>query len=229
MDIKWIGSPNYNPGRVDKAGNTYKPLAIINHIMEGTLTGTDDWFNQTASQVSSHYGVGRNGEVHQYVKEEDTAWANGRKLAPDQAWLDNFPAVNPNLWTISIEHEGYPNQELTPEQTAASIELQRNIAAKWNIPIDDTHITGHFRIDSQGKKDCPGPHFPWDEILSALKPAPQQQEETEVSEYKPIPCPDWAKATVDKLVAKGKLTDPTGDYSFYRVLVILDRFGLFDK
>jgi N-acetyl-anhydromuramyl-L-alanine amidase AmpD len=225
MEVKWIGTPNFATGR-----KGYKPLAIINHIMEGTLAGTDDWFGKTESQVSSHYGIGRNGEVHQYVKEEDTAWANGRKLEPNQAWLANFPAdVNPNLWTISIEHEGYPDQPLTPEQTAATIELQRYLCAKWDIPVDDVHITGHFRIDSQWKADCPGPHFPWDAIYSALTPAPVVEEETKVSEYTPIPVPDWAKATIDKLVAKGKLTDPTGDYSFYRVLVILDRFGLFDK
>jgi hypothetical protein len=168
MEVKWIGTPNFATGR-----KGYKPLAIINHIMEGTLAGTDDWFSKPESQVSSHYGIGRNGEVHQYVKEEDTAWANGRKLEPNEAWIANFPVdVNPNLWTISIEHEGYPDQPLTPEQTAATIELQRYLTAKWNIPVDDVHITGHFRIDSQWKSDCPGPHFPWDAIYAALKPVP---------------------------------------------------------
>jgi N-acetyl-anhydromuramyl-L-alanine amidase AmpD len=224
MELKWIGSPNFGKGR-----NGYKPLAIVNHIMCGTLDGTDSWFKNTASGVSAHFGVGRDGSVHQYVLEEDTAWANGRKDTPDAAWLANFPAVNPNYWTISIEHEGYPNQELTPEQKAATIELHKYLVDKWNIPVDDVHITGHFRIDSVSRSDCPGPHFPWADIFNALKPAPVVEEEKEVSDYKPIPVPDWAKATIDKLVAKGKLTDPTGDYSFYRVLVILDRFGLFDK
>jgi N-acetyl-anhydromuramyl-L-alanine amidase AmpD len=41
--------------------------------MDGTLAGTDAWFTNPASQVSAQYGIGKNGEVHQYVKEEDTA------------------------------------------------------------------------------------------------------------------------------------------------------------
>ncbi|RXZ84157.1 M15 family peptidase [Paenibacillaceae bacterium] len=47
--------------------------------------------------------------------------------------------------------------------------------------------------------------------------------------------PTWAKATVDKLTKMASksgngfvLTDPTGDYSFYRALVVLDRTGAFD-
>jgi hypothetical protein len=140
--------------------------------MCGTLDGTDSWFKNTTSGVSAHFGVGRDGSVHQYVLEEDTAWANGRKDTPDTAWLANFPAVNPNYWTISIEHEGYPNQELTPEQKAATIELHKYLVAKFNIPVDDVHITGHFRIDSVSRSECPGPHFPWADIFNALKPAP---------------------------------------------------------
>lgn len=167
MNTQWIGSPNFATGR---GGN--KPLAIINHIMCGTLDGTDSWFKNPSSQVSAHFGVGKDGSVHQYVKEEDTAWANGRKSSPDQDWLSQFPAVNPNQWTISIEHEGYPDQPFTPEQIAATIELHKYLVNKWGIVIDDTHITGHFRIDSVSRKDCPGPNFPWAQIFDALKPKP---------------------------------------------------------
>jgi hypothetical protein len=47
-----------------------KPVAIVIHIMEGTLNGTESWFNTPSSQVSSHYGIGKSGEVRQWVKEE---------------------------------------------------------------------------------------------------------------------------------------------------------------
>ncbi|WP_274364216.1 glycoside hydrolase family 73 protein [Paenibacillus thermotolerans] len=43
------------------------------------------------------------------------------------------------------------------------------------------------------------------------------------------PPPVWAKPTVDKLVAKKLLSDPTGDISFFRALVVLDRAGAFDN
>lgn len=164
MDIKWIGSPNFNSGRYG-----YKPLAIINHIQCGTEEGTDSWFKNPASQVSSTFSVSKEGEVHQYVQETDTAWANGRKSTPDQAWLANFPNANPNYWTISIEHEGYPNEPMPEAQVQATIALHKYLVKKWNIPVDPIHITGHFRIDSVSRKDCPGPNFPWDRLYSELK------------------------------------------------------------
>jgi N-acetyl-anhydromuramyl-L-alanine amidase AmpD len=164
MNIQWKGSPNFELYR-----RGYKPLAIINHIMCGTLAGTDDWFSRTESGVSAHFGVGKDGSIHQYVNELSTAWANGRLSTPDQAWLSQFPAVNPNLWTISIEHEGYPEDGLTEAQTQATIELHKYLVDKFQIPVDDVHITGHFRIDSVSRKDCPGPKFPWERLFKELK------------------------------------------------------------
>ena len=61
-NITWIG---------------YKFIAIVDHIMSGTLTGTDSWFANPVSKVSSHFGVGKNGEIHQYVDLDNPAWANG--------------------------------------------------------------------------------------------------------------------------------------------------------
>lgn len=229
MDIKWIGSPNFATGR-----NGNKPLAIINHIMCGTEDGTDTWFNQTASGVSAHFGVSRTGEVHQYVKEEDTAWANGRKDTPDTAWLANFPAVNPNQWTISIEHEGYPNQELTPEQKEATIALHHYLVNKWDIPIDDVHITGHFRIDSKSRADCPGPNFPWKELYQRLQPVTEpvvtiEKVPYDANQFKFLANlakgtdgqAEWAKGELAKMTAyvTGGATVSNGDKSTQAVVI----------
>jgi N-acetylmuramoyl-L-alanine amidase len=75
MNIKQIPSPNFVVGR-----GSQKPEIIVIHIMAGTLIGTDSHFSSPFSQVSTHYGIGFNGEVHQYVKEEDTAWGNGLRV-----------------------------------------------------------------------------------------------------------------------------------------------------
>jgi hypothetical protein len=45
--------------------------------MEGTLAATDSWFLTPESQVSAHYGVARDGRIHQYVGESDTAFHAG--------------------------------------------------------------------------------------------------------------------------------------------------------
>jgi N-acetyl-anhydromuramyl-L-alanine amidase AmpD len=140
-------SPNYSVGR-----NGYKPEAVVIHCMDGTLTGTDAWFHNPASQVSAHYGIGKNGEVHRYVEETDTAWHAGRVNAPSWALLK--PNVNPNLYTIGIEHEGKPTDVWTPEQKQASAALIKDLCTRWKIPIDRQHIVGHYQIFS-GKPFCP--------------------------------------------------------------------------
>lgn len=85
-DITWIGSPNYYNGR-----NGYTINHITLHIMVGTLTGTDSVF-QRAGYASAHYGIGSNGEIHQYVNESNGSWSDA-----------NYASNNS---TISIEHEG---------------------------------------------------------------------------------------------------------------------------
>lgn len=140
-------TPNFTEGR-----SGYKPEAIIIHIMDGTLAGTDSWFKSSKSQVSSHYGIGRTGEIHQYVKEEDKAWHSGKVVSPNWSLFKN--GVNPNLYTVGIEHEGYANTVWTAEQKTSSALLIKEICKRWNIPIDRDHIIGHYQINGS-KPDCP--------------------------------------------------------------------------
>lgn len=48
LNIKWIGSPHKTKGR-----SGFRPEAVVVHIMEGTLAGTDSWFKKPASKVSA--------------------------------------------------------------------------------------------------------------------------------------------------------------------------------
>lgn len=152
MNIINIPSPNFIPGR-----KIYKPEAVVIHIMEGTLSGTDSWFRNPASKVSAHYGIGNNGEVHQYVKETDTAWHAGRVNAPSWQLIrpgGNGLFINPNFYTIGIEHEGNENSDWTDAMYNSSSGMVRAICNRWNIPIDRNHIIGHHEIYSL--KTCPG-------------------------------------------------------------------------
>lgn len=146
-NIIWKGSPNFWRGR-----EGHKPELIVIHIMAGTLKGTDAWFNNPKSQVSAHYGIGKNGEVHQYVKEEDSAWHAGVVSNPSARLIN--PAVNPNLYTIGIEHEGSENDEWTDDMITESFALIYQICIRWQIPIDRDHIIGHYQITSK-KPNCP--------------------------------------------------------------------------
>lgn len=147
MDVIWKGSRHFTKGR-----RGYRPEAVVVHIMEGTLVGTDDWFNDPASKVSAHYGIGRGGEVHQYVREADQAWHAGRSWTP--TWSEYRDGVNPNLYTIGIEHEGKPDDAWPAAMYEASAALIKEICLRWNIAIDRQHIVGHREI--YARKSCPG-------------------------------------------------------------------------
>ena len=174
MNIIQKKSPNFWTGR-----KGYRPEGVVIHIMDGTLVGTDSWFANPASLVSSHYGIGRTGEVHQYVKEEDTAWHAGRVDAP--IWKLVKPNINPNLYTIGIEHEGKPDDVWTDVMKQSSGELIREICQRWQIPIDRNHIVGHFEIFSK-KPNCPARDKKIIDELVALAVGQQMSHPSQVEE-----------------------------------------------
>ena len=163
MNISFIKSPNFTQGR-----NKYTPIAIVIHIMEGTLDGTDSWFQNPASKVSAHYGVGKNGDVHQYVLQDNTAWHAGR--VNDPSWklikplsVEDNTYINPNYYTVGIEHEGDEESDWTDEMYKASSELIALTASLWNIPLDRDHVIGHHEIYSL--KTCPGSKVDIDKLI----------------------------------------------------------------
>lgn len=140
-------SPNFAVGR-----KGFVPEIIVLHVMDGSLSGTDSWFASPTSQVSSHYGVGFNGEIHQYVKEEDTAWTQGKVDRPSFKLFK--PNLNPNVYCLSIEHEGQDLSIVHEAQINATVELIREMATRWKIPMDRDHIIGHYQIGAY-KPNCP--------------------------------------------------------------------------
>jgi N-acetylmuramoyl-L-alanine amidase len=160
MDIQWIGSPNRRKGR-----NGFRPEAIVVHIMDGTLTGTDAWFGSPESGVSAHFGVGRKGEVHQYVGEADAAFHAGNVIGPTWALLKH--GVNPNDYTIGIEHEGKAATAWTERMYRSSAELIKDLCHRWNIPLDRDHIVGHREI--RADKSCPGTAVDLDRLVELAR------------------------------------------------------------
>lgn len=166
---KWVGTPHFNTGR-----SGFKPEAIVIHVMDGTLTGTDAWFKNPTSRVSAHYGIGKTGEIHQYVKEEDQAWHAGSVVKPKWSLIKK---QNPNLYTIGIEHEGTATSAWTEEMKRASANLIREIAERWGIPIDRAHVIGHYEIRST-KPNCPAANKAIiDELIARAKVAGEPEVE----------------------------------------------------
>jgi N-acetylmuramoyl-L-alanine amidase len=137
-----------------RKGRRATPDTIVIHVTEGTAASVIEWFNDPAAEVSAHYMVEKDGTIVAFVHEDDEAWAQGRVDHPTAAVVRERPTVNPNAYCISIEHEGDGTHELTDAQRASSILLIRDIAARYNIPIDRRHVIGHHEI--YAPKTCPG-------------------------------------------------------------------------
>lgn len=183
---------NYSVGRGGE-----KVAAVVQHIMQGTMGGTIATFQQPTRRASTHYGVGTDGQIVQFVDEHNTAWGNGalRESQPWIPWLQECvdKTINPNQRTISIEWEGahtggiweeteYQGAILwtfrhetftklwvpTPPQYAAGLGLTRAICIRHNLPFNRIHIIRHSDIDSITRWFCPGLGFPMTRLLLDL-------------------------------------------------------------
>lgn len=172
MDYKiiWKGTDNdFNRlRRQDSTGRIFKPEIHVIHIMQGTLRGTDSHFNNPAVDASTHYGIGKNGEIHQYVRDEDGAWGNGLVSNPKFEWLSVYPGVNPNLYSLSYELEGMTGDSPTSDQWGALLYLLKLKSAAYNIPMHRDRFIGHYIIDPVNRANCPGKGFPWAKLYKEL-------------------------------------------------------------
>jgi N-acetylmuramoyl-L-alanine amidase len=185
MEIIWKGNSYTN--KSNRFQNI--PSVIVNHVSAGSLSSMDNWFQTPTNNVSSaHFGVGRAGQIHQYVAIEDAAWTQGLKA--EDIPFATAPIVkrmskNPNLYCVSIEHEGSYG-DLTEAQFEASVWLHfyiRNYVrslCKFSIPLDKEHVIGHFQIDPRRKPNCPGKLFPWAELYSRLREEDKMKDEIEL-------------------------------------------------
>ena len=130
------------------------------------------------SQVSSHFVLGKGGEITQLVPLDKAAWTQGVVKNPTHPYVKAHSGVNPNQYCISIECEGVWSETkgaLTGKQLEAAAELTRYIVAevkriyKVDIPIDREHMIGHCEINPVARPHCPGEDFPYDALIAAAK------------------------------------------------------------
>lgn len=126
---------NYTGGR-SGASITH----IVIHTMQGSYAGSISWFRNPSSSASAHYMIrSSDGEVTQMVRHTDTAWHGGN-------WYYN-------THSIGIEHEGFvadPGRWYTDAMYRSSARLVRALCDRYNIPIDRSHIIGHYQIPRSG-------------------------------------------------------------------------------
>src|ERR1039458_5502663 len=125
-----------------------KVRLMVEHIEQGTESGTNSWFKNPAAQVSSHFGTAKTGQLYQFVDTNTIAWAE----------------MNYNDVAISNEHEGMSGQPLAPQQIESDAELGVWLFHQHNIPLVRTTNPngsgwighGELGVDGGNHINCPG-------------------------------------------------------------------------
>lgn len=162
-------SGNYTVGRSGR-----KIEAITIHHMAGILTPEQcgNIFQTPGRNGSSHYGIGSDGRIGQYVDEANTAWTNSN-------WDSNCKSVT--IETSNCEIEG--NWAVSDEALNSLIRLVADIARRNNLGKLELrkNLTWHSLFCNTS---CPGAYlksklsYICDEAnrINGMQPAPQPSE-----------------------------------------------------
>lgn len=156
--------------------STVAPITIVDHGTGGDMTIEAMYRTFFATMRSSHFGIGRDGRVAQYVHLTRGAGANccpdrdaNNNPICDSFWLPYLRQYgNLNFCSLSIEHCNDSNNSLSlsDEQLLASQKLHLWLCNQYGIPID--HIKGHNTINPINKVNDPGRAFQWQEIFDFI-------------------------------------------------------------
>lgn len=137
-------SNNYKVGR---SGYRIKHITI--HHMAGVLTAEQCGriFQNGNRKTSSHYGVGKDGKIAQYVDEANTAYSNGN-------WKSNCESITIEI-SNSLASGIYPVSDITLKKT---IQLIADIAKRNNLGKLEKgkNLTWHKMYKSTA---CPGAYL----------------------------------------------------------------------
>jgi N-acetyl-anhydromuramyl-L-alanine amidase AmpD len=171
-------SPNFSPAK-ERVGYD----AIVLHIAQGGAAGSLDWLTNPASEVSSNFFISKNGDLFQLVSLADVAWCNG--LKPDgknwktpsgkpvtPSWRGLRQGLNPNRYTLSIEHDGYTGEALPAAMQATQTRLLKWLCEQlgWARLVPGQNLIGHGEINPVDKSFCPGKAFDFAAIAAAVSP-----------------------------------------------------------
>lgn len=148
-EIVWIGT---NGNNFSRGRSGMEVIAVCLHTMAGSLSSCDSWFSNPAAQVSSQFGVGLYGELHQYVSLGDTAWANG-VLEPGNTWPGLPYSVNAQTVSIETADNGSAATPVTEAMYQATLYAAR-LAVETYPGI--TWLLGHHCISPNSRPNCCG-------------------------------------------------------------------------
>lgn len=215
MNITDIPCRRSNYGSVRSCGVQY----LVIHYTAGhndTARDNGKYFAREHVGASAHYFVDE-GEIVRSVPEEYVAWHCGGNYY-------RHPGCR-NANSIGIEictKEKNGTCWFAPEAMRLAKELVRSLMERYEVPAEN--VLRHYDVTG---KICPAPFVgqgqtAWEQWKGGLRMYQSVEQ-----------VPDWAKETVERLVGRNLLTGDGENlnlsYDLVRVLVILDRAGIFGK
>lgn len=152
-----------------------KPTGIVLHIQEGTTRGSLAYWARTSGvQASSNVMVQKDGSVLRVIPDGDAPWTNGdvQNPTPEAAkLLREAGSRNVNIVSLTIEAEGYWQDEMPAAQVQAICWQMWEWGQKYGIPLQpQVGVYRHGWINSTSRANCPGRYF--DKVTAALNPTP---------------------------------------------------------
>lgn len=141
----WVGTTNFSVRKPN--------YVIIHHTAQDSLKQTITTFTLTRTQVSSHYVVGRDGEIVQMLNDYLRSWHAGRGRWGNDTDL--------NSASIGIELDNNGSELFTTAQIESLLVLLKRL--KWKYGIPTANFIGHSDIAPSRKVD-PSIYFPWKKL-----------------------------------------------------------------
>ena len=123
---------------------------IIHHTSQNSTAQTVRTFQLEHTKVSSHYVIGRDGEVIQMLNDYDRAWHAGRSK-----W---GTLTDMNSASLGIELDNNGRDPFPEAQMNALLVLLDTLKTRYQIP--QLNFIGHGDI-APTRKDDPNVNFPW--------------------------------------------------------------------
>ncbi len=230
---------NYTP-----KNDVSRILYIVVHFTSNdgdTAKGNTQYFHAENRGASAHYFVDER-EIWQCVEDGDIAWHCGTKGTYYHPKCRNDNSIGIEMCSRKKEDGIYYFKEGTMNHAVWLIKM---LMAKYHVPIKN--VIRHYDVTH---KNCPEPFVREPEAWETFKNRLRDKEELTMSQYEELKnlisritpkiyhytkdVPEWGRKTVQKLLDKGYLagasdSDLNLSEDALRVLVILDRAGIYDN
>ena len=131
--------------------NLRKPnYVVIHHTAQDSVQQTLKTFTLIRTQVSSHYVIGRDGDIYHMLNDYFRGWHGGIGK-----WGNNSD-LNSSSIGIELDNNGF--EEFSEAQIQSLLAVLKNLKEDYNIPAEN--FVGHSDI-APGRKVDPNINFPW--------------------------------------------------------------------